>query len=265
VHADYHIHTPLCHHAVGWPADFARRAMELGMEELGFADHNPMPVQFDEWRMSIDDLPRYIDAVLAARAEFPQLRIRLGLECDFIRGQEPWIEKLAGMASWDFFIGSVHYLPGADWALDDPQHMSRFRGQEIGEIWAAYWRTYELAIRSGLFDFVAHPDLPKKFGFRPPGDLRRFYEPVIQALAETGVAFEMNTAGLRKQCQELYPARDFLELARSANVPMLINSDAHSPAELTAGFAEAAALAREVGYTEIARFQQRQRTSAPLE
>jgi histidinol-phosphatase (PHP family) len=261
--SDYHVHTPLCHHAAGWPVDFARRAVELGFAELGIADHNPMPEQFDNWRMSIDDLPRYLDSVAEARASFPQLAIRLGLECDFIAGRESWIEKLAGRADWDFFIGSVHYLPGG-WAVDDPQYIGRFRGGDVEEIWTGYWRAYEQAIRSRLFDFVAHPDLPKKFGFRPSGDLRRFYEPAIAALAETGTAFEINTAGLRKTCREIYPAREFLELAHTASVPVLINSDAHAVEELGAGFSEALTLAQSCGYTHIGRFQKRQISLVPL-
>jgi histidinol-phosphatase (PHP family) len=261
--SDYHVHTPLCHHANGWPVEFAARAVELGLGELGFADHNPMPEPFDHWRMDIADLPRYLDAVAEARAKFPSLEIRLGLECDFIAGQEGWIEKLAGMADWDFFIGSVHYLPSG-WAVDDPQYLSRFRGGDVAEIWASYWRTYERAIRAGLFDFVAHADLPKKFGFRPAGDLRRYYEPVIAALAETGTPFEINTAGLRKECSELYPAQEFLNLAHGAGAGLLINSDAHDPAELAWGFAEAIAAARAAGFTHTRRFRRRKATLVPL-
>ena len=243
--------------------EFASRALELGLGELGFADHNPMPEQFDRWRMAIGDLPRYIEAVEEARAAFPQLSIRIGLECDFIAGRESWIEKLAGMHGWDFLIGSVHYLPSG-WAIDDPQYISRFRGGDIEEIWGNYWRAYEAAIRSGLFDFVAHPDLPKKFGFRPTGDLRRYYEPAVAALAETDTAFEINTAGLRKECAELYPANEFLERAAVAGVPLLINSDAHAPGELTAGFEEAVAAAKEAGFKEVQRFAGRKRTAHPL-
>lgn len=260
---DYHVHTPLCHHARGWPVDFAARAVELGLAELGFADHNPMPEQFDEWRMALADLPRYLEAVAEARAAFPGLPIRLGLECDFIPGQEAWIEKLAGMAPWDFFIGSVHYLPNG-WEVDHPKYLSRFRDGNVQKIWSDYWRIYERCIRSGLFDFVAHPDLPKKFGYRPAGDLRRYYEPAIAALADTGTAFEINTAGLRKECSELYPAAEFLRLARAADVPLVINSDAHSPEELGAGFTEAVAAARGAGYTHLARFVQRHRSLVPL-
>ena len=212
--------------------------------------------------MLLDDLPRYLEEVDRARAEFPKLTIRVGLECDYIEGREAWIEKLAGMAEWDFLIGSVHYLPEG-WEVDHPKYVGRHAGKSE-EIWASYWKTYERCIRSGLFDFVAHPDLPKKFGFRPAGDLRHFYEPSIAALAECGVAFEINTAGLRKECREPYPAREFVEAARSANVPLLINSDAHAVDELGAGFAEAVALAESAGYAETARFARRKISFVPL-
>lgn len=261
--ADYHTHTPLCRHAEGWPVDLARAAVERGLGELGFADHNPMPEPFDDWRMLIEELPRYLDAVAEARAAFPQLNIKLGLECDFLPGQEKWIERLAGMAEWDFLIGSVHYLP-AGWEVDNPKYLSRHTHRAAPEMWEQYWSTLAQCIRSGLFDFIAHPDLPKKFGVSPEGDLRRYYEPAIEALADTGLAYEINTAGLRKPCAEQYPAARFLELAHSAGVPLLINSDAHHPTEVGADFDRALALARAAGYTRAARFARRQRSLVPL-
>lgn len=253
--ADYHVHTPLCHHATGWPVEFGRRAVELGLGELGFADHNPMAEYFDDWRMLREDLPRYVEEVEKARKEYPQLTIRIGLECDYLAGREDWIEELAQFAEWDFLIGSVHYLPDG-WEVDHPKYVGRHAGH-AEEIWKSYWRVYEQCIRSRLFDFVAHPDLPKKFGFRPAGHLRRFYDPVITALAETKTPFEINTAGWRKDCAEQYPAMEFLELAHAAGVPLLINSDAHAVEELGVGFADAVALAKRAGFTETARFQQR--------
>ena len=242
--------------------ELARVAAERGLGELGFADHNPMAEPFDEWRMLIEDLPRYLEAVEEARAQFPQLKIKLGLEVDFLPGREAWVEKLAGMADWDYFIGSVHYLPEG-WEVDHPKYLSRHRGA-AEEIWESYWRVYAQCVRSGLFDFVAHPDLPKKFGYRPAGDLRRFYEPVVAALAETGLAYEINTAGWRKECAEQYPAREFIEMAFSAGVPLLINSDAHAPGEVATGLVEAAEIARSIGYAHTARFAGRKRSLVPL-
>ena len=242
--------------------DYAQIAAERGLGELGFADHNPMPEYFDDWRMLREDLQRYFDEVAQARAEFPQLNIKLGLECDFIPGQQKWIEELARMADWDFLIGSVHYLRQG-WEVDHPQYVARHEGQ-AEDIWKDYWQLYGECIRSGLFDFVGHPDLPKKFGITPKGDLRRFYEPAVAALAETGMAFEINTAGLRRDCREAYPARAFLELAKAAGVSMLISSDAHTPGDVGAGFEETIALAKGVGFTHTVRFTKRQRSSVPM-
>ena len=82
---DYHVHTPLCRHAEGTPAEFIDAARRAGLAEIGFSDHNPMPEPFDDWRMNLDELPHYLDFVAEARASgFP---VRLGLECDFIPGQ----------------------------------------------------------------------------------------------------------------------------------------------------------------------------------
>ena len=260
-YTDYHVHTPLCHHAVGTPAEFAAAALHTGLSELGFSDHNPMPEKFDDWRMDYSELPKYFEFVDEVRSA--GITVRLGLECDYLSGFEWWIEELAKEKEWDYLIGSVHYI-GPGWDVDNPKHISRFASQSVEEIWNLYWRNYVKCIESELFDFVAHPDLPKKFGHRPSGDLRRYYEPAIAALHEHGVAFEINTAGLRKPVNEMYPAREFLELGAEAGVPVVINSDAHSPSELTAGFDLARKLAAEVGYRSVLRFERRHRFEVPL-
>ena len=262
--ADYHLHTPLCLHAEGHPRDYAAQAEALGLAEIGFSDHNPMPEYFDNWRMPIGDFPRYLEMVEEARADHPNLPIRLGLECDYLAGRESWIEKQAKMADFDYLIGSVHYV-GTGWAVDDPAHLSQWKTEgAVEDIWGRYWKLYEQMIRTRLFDFYAHPDLPKKFGLRPAGDLRHYYEPVIQALVDTGGVFEVSTAGLRKDCRELYPAQEFLEMAFSAGVPMVISSDSHAPGEVGIHFDQALATVRAVGYRSTVRFQGRQRREVPL-
>jgi histidinol-phosphatase (PHP family) len=260
---DYHMHTPLCHHASGHPSEYVREAMRRGLPEIGFADHNPMPEHFDGWRMDIGDLPRYFALVEEAREKTPGFPIRLGLECDYFPGQEEWIAKLAGMAQWDYLIGSVHYLT-PDWAVDNPAYVGRYHQCPPEELWAMYWSASERCVRSRLFDFIAHPDLVKIFGARPAGDLNRYYEPVIAALAECGGAFEINTAGLRKPVREIYPAPGFLKLAREAGVPLVINSDAHMPGQVGMDFDAARVLAREAGYETSLRFQGRERREVEL-
>jgi histidinol-phosphatase (PHP family) len=262
--ADYHTHTPLCRHAEGNPVEYARHAQSIGLAEIGFSDHNPMPEFFDDWRMLITDLPRYVELVTEAREALPGFPIRLALECDYLEGREKWIEKTATLGEWDYLIGSVHYIHDGI-AVDDPQHMARWTtATDIEHMWSVYWKLYEKMIRTGLFDFYAHPDLAKKFGFRPAVDLRRYYEPVVQALLDTHAVMEVSTAGLRKEVAEIYPAREMLEMAYSAKVPIVISSDAHQPVDVGADFDQALKLVRSVGYTTTVRFEKRQRREVLL-
>lgn len=112
---------------------------------------------------------------------------------------------------------------------------------------------------------MGHPDLVKKFKHRPEGDLRRYYEPAVQACLEADVAIEINTAGLFKPVAEMYPARQFLTLAAAAGVPLTINSDAHAPEEVGRAFQEAVELAKTCGFQQLARFTNRQRRLVPLD
>ncbi len=260
--ADYHMHTPLCLHATGTPVEYAARAAELGLPEIGFSDHSPMPEFFDDWRMPVEQLPLYFDQVAEARARFPEMPVRLGLEVDWLEGGESWIADLAGRAPWDYFLGSVHYI--GRWNFDHPGEVKKFTEVGVEEAWDAYWRLFGQAARSGFFQIMAHPDLIKKFGHRPAGDLRRFYEPAVQALVDSGAAMEINTAGLFKPVAEMYPSPEFLQLAAAAGVALTINSDAHAPEEVGRAAAEAVALAKECGFTRLARFAKGERSFVPL-
>ncbi len=260
--ADYHLHTPLCRHATGSPREYAARALELGLPEIGFSDHSPMPQLFDDWRMLDEDLTDYFRLVDEARSAHPAQPIRLGIEVAWLEGGEAWIEYLSTRAPWDYLIGSVHYLGG--WNFDNPAETARFSSYGVEEAWDRYWQQFGKAARSGLFDIMGHPDLVKKFRHRPDGDLRRYYEPAVQACAEAGVAIEINTAGLFKPVAEMYPAPDFLRLAADAGIPLTINSDAHAPEETGRAFPEALTLAAACGFTELARFENRRRRLVPL-
>jgi histidinol-phosphatase (PHP family) len=259
--ADLHMHTPLCRHAVGEPVEYARRAVELGLTEIGFSDHAPMPRDnFDNWRMCDRELDEYVAKVRLAQKEFPQLNILLALEVDYLPGHEDWIKKLAARQPWDYFIGSVHYVSDS-WDIDNPAKLSEWKKRDAFEVWQTYFDRLTQAAASGLFEIIGHADLPKKFGIRPKQDCTPLYEKFLNAAAETHCAIELNTAGLRKDCKEIYPSRDLLRIAFQKGVHITFGSDAHAPAEVGADFEAAVELARSVGYTETCRFSQRQHES----
>ncbi len=255
--ADYHMHTPLCQHATGQPAEYAARAAQLGLTEIGFSDHSPMARDdFDNWRMRVGQLDEYVEAVRRTRAGSPGLSIKLGLEVDYLPGQEEWVRDLAARHPWDYFIGSVHYVSGG-WDIDNPAKLSRWTGLDVYEVWTDYFERLTLAAASGLFNIIGHADLPKKFGHRPDRDCAPLFERFLNAALKGGAALELNTAGLRKECQEIYPGRQLVRLAAEKKVPITLGSDAHAPAEVGMNFPEALALARQCGHTHWCRFAQR--------
>jgi histidinol-phosphatase (PHP family) len=254
---DYHMHTPLCRHATGEPVDYARRAMEMGFTEIGFTDHSPMARDdFDDWRMRSDQLDEYVENVRRAQREFPLLTIRLGLEVDYLPGHEDWIRELAARHPWDYFIGSVHYVSD-DWAVDSPFQLAKWRNRDPFEVWSVYFDRLTKAAKTGLFEIIGHTDLPKKFGHRPTQDCTPLYERFLNAAKQHSCAIELNTAGLRKDCREIYPSQEILRLAFARGVPITFGSDAHAPPEVGLGFSDATELAQRVGYRQSFRFQAR--------
>ena len=262
--ADYHMHTPLCHHAVGEPIEYAAQAVRVGLTEIGFSDHSPMREDgFDNWRMEFDKLDRYVEMVRQAQKAFPDLCIKLALEVDFIPGHEEWIRELAGLHPWDYFIGSVHYV-SESWDLDNPTKLSEWRSRDAYEVWKVYFQRLTQAAASGLFDIIGHADLAKKFCFYPKEDCTGLFQGFLAAAARSGTAIELNTAGLRKDCKEIYPSPRILELAHSAGVPITFGSDAHAPGEVGMNFDEAVELARRFGYTRRRTFTQRKPVEVEL-
>ncbi|MGD0350466.1 MAG: histidinol-phosphatase HisJ family protein [Verrucomicrobiota bacterium] len=257
--ADYHLHTPLCRHATGEPGEYAARAVALGLTEIGFSDHAPMPRDdFDDWRMRAEQLDEYVAKVRQAQKDFPQLTIRLALEVDYLPGCEDWIRGLAARHPWDYLIGSVHYVSDS-WAIDDPRKLSEWKHRDAWEVWSVYFDWLTKAAETGFFEIIGHVDLPKKFGHRPSRDCAPLYEKFLNAVKKHNCAIELNTAGLRKDCREIYPSREILQLAFQKGVPISFGSDAHAPGEVGMNFAEAVQLAREAGYRECCRFAQRRR------
>lgn len=257
--ADYHMHTPLCRHAVGDPTELAAQAVRLGLREIGFSEHNPMPRDdWDNWHMLQADFDAYLDKVDQARRDHPGLTIKIALEMDYIPGQEPWIRALAARHPWDYLIGAVHYVSDS-WDLDNPTRLAEWKTRDPFEVWTAYFERLTMAAQSGFFQIIAHADLCKKFCYYPKEDCTPLFTRCLEAIHQSGAAMELNTAGLRKDCREIYPSPKIVRLAREIGVPITFASDAHAPGEVGANFAEAIALARSAGYTHYCRFTQGQR------
>jgi histidinol-phosphatase (PHP family) len=272
---DYHVHlrsddvdeTPAERYLTPENAErYREAASERGIEELGVAEHvyrftAALEVwQHELWRHSArDDLDDYCAFVRE------QTDLKLGIEADFIPGREDRMAELLDGRDFDYVVGSIHFV--GDGALD----------YELYDIWSAtsspekVWRTYfewlGQAAASGMFDILAHPDLVKYWGRLrpwPERDLRYFYDVAMEGIAESGIAVEVSTAGLRKPVGELYPSRDFLEMVLDAGNPIALSSDAHAPEDLGRDYNRALELLSDLGVTELAVFDRRERRLEPI-
>jgi histidinol-phosphatase (PHP family) len=260
--ADYHMHTPLCRHATGEPSEYAAQALKMGLTEIGFSDHSPMPRDdFDDWRMRLDQLDEYVEKVTQAKRDHPSLVIKLALEVDYLPGHESWIRELAARHPWDYLIGSVHYVSDS-WAVDNPHKLSEWKSRDPWEVWSIYFERLAMAARSKLFEIIGHADLPKKFGYYPKEDLSPLYATFLDAAKEANVAVELNTAGLRKDCKEIYPGPKFVDMMFQRGIPITFGSDAHASSEVGKDFEQAMQLAVSVGYTHSRKFTLRKISEA---
>ena len=237
-------------------------AEERGIAELGCAEHVYRFAQALEvwrhplWRESAtDDLDEYVGFVRA------QTDLKLGIEADFVAGREDRLATLLDAHDWDYVVGSVHFV--GEHAVDhDGYEVWDHRFERPDELWRRYFVTLGEAARTGLFDILAHPDLVKMWGAKrpvPEGDLRRFYELAMDGIAESQIAVEVSTAGLRKPVGELYPAPAFLEMCLDAGCPVALSSDAHVPGDVGRDYEVALDLLESVGVQQLAVFERRER------
>jgi len=271
---DYHVHlrpdddgTPASDYFTAANAErYREAAAERGIGELGISEHVHRFVQALDvwehpfWRSSArDDLDAYCEFVAA------QPGLRLGIEADFVAGREDRMASLLDARDWDYVVGSVHFLRDA--AVDMRGDWDVWRSGDPDKVWKRYFETLGEAARTGMFDILAHPDLVKVWGRDAPlpeGDLRRYYELAMDGIAESDVAIEVSTAGLRKPVGEIYPAAPFLEMCLEAGRPVALSSDAHVPEHLGYEYERAVDWLAEIGVTELAVFEGRRRRLEPI-
>jgi histidinol-phosphatase (PHP family) len=249
-------------------ATYRAAADAAGIEELGVSEHvYRFRQSLDLWSHPLwtenanDDLDAYCEFVRSTS-------LRLGVECDYVPGAEERTRELLEARDFDYVVGSVHFIGEGDAAVDhDGFDVWEQPNASAEEIWSRYFEHFDRCARSGLFDILAHPDLVKVWGKGrplPDGDLRRFYEPAVEAILAGGSAVELSTAGLRKPVGELYPAREFAELVVEAGVPFALSSDAHLPEQIGFGYDRAVEFLDRLEVGEIAVFEKRRRRMAPL-
>ncbi len=251
---DLHNHTTLCNHATGSIDDFVQTAIEKKIDIFGFSDHAPM--KFDEkYRMNLSDMKNYEKDILRVKKKYEKdIKILLGYEVDFLKGL---IDERVTSAKVDYLIGSVHFLN--KWGFDNPEFIGEYENKDIDKIWEEYFEAIENMAKRNLFDIVGHIDLIKVFKFLPKKDIKLIAKNAIKEIKKSNMVVELNSAGLRKPINEIYPSADIMELLVEFDVPITFSSDAHKVEDINYKKDEMLELAKKFGYKKCAIFKDRER------
>lgn len=224
--ANYHTHTPRCNHAQGSEQEYVDSALSAGLKILGFSDHTPYFFPGDYYstfRMRPEELPGYVAAVNGLRERYAgRLDIHVGLEAEFY---PKYFDRLV-----DFLRENrVEYMIlGQHFVGNEPE--GTYSGRETADkaILEAYVRQSIAAMDTGLYTYMAHPDILNFTGNRSV--YNEWMGLLVREAKGHGLPLEFNFLGFREGRN--YPDQRFLELVAQAGLPMVLGCDAHQPEAL---------------------------------
>ena len=261
---DYHVHSAFSVDCQVPMAASCRAAIAAGVTEIAFTDHvdhEPADLGYGYYRAA-----DYLRAVDAARAEFgDRLTILAGAETDFNERIADQFGRFLERHRFDFVIGSVHY--GADGRIIFPDY---FAGRSLDDVFAPYFDQVRLAVETGWFDTIGHLDLPKRYAPRT----HREYDPLafrdrlaslFAAMIERGVAFEINTSGLRQPPKTSMPGPAIVRWYVEAGGELVTTgTDSHAAQTVGAGLARTLDMLELCGIEAVAAFKERRRRLIPI-
>jgi histidinol-phosphatase (PHP family) len=246
------------------PSKYIEEAIRQGLLIYGFSCHAPVPFE-TRWSMKKENLEKYFAEInLLKEASNLYINILASLEIDYIPGLINPADEFFGKYPLDYKIGSVHFVDAFDdgipWGIDGPPELFRAGFEKIwkGDSKKAVQRYYHLLremIEVGQPDIIGHIDKIRMHneGNQYFSEEEKWYrQEVIQSLEVirgTRCLLEVNTRGMyRGNKKEPYPSLWVIREAAKMKLPIVLNSDAHKPHEITSSFADTSAMLKECGY-----------------
>ena len=261
---DYQVHSFRSHDGLASLADQCARAMEIGLDEIGFSEHKDFDP--DDPLVSYFDYGLYMAEIEAARREYGgRLEIRAGVEIDYQKKFAVEIAEFLAAHPFDFVLTSVHFVDGK--MIMTPEYNA---GRTRRQAYANYFAVVLDSIESGAMDILGHLEYANRRGLAAWGP----YEPqefeaelnlIFDAIIARNIPLEINTAGLHQGRGVTYPTAATVAMyARRGGKLLSIGADAHQPAQLAYDYKTAAEIALANGLTHVCAWQNRTFTQIPL-
>ncbi len=260
---NYHVHTPLCHHAAGTMETYVKTAIAMGLSEICFLDHLTLNKPDDSNSMSLDDVPHYFAEGKALGKQYQNvISVKIGLEVDYDPSASPVINELISQFSFDVIGGSVHFL--GDCNIVSHRSVWCHGEGDPDEIYSQYYDALLAMLDEDYVDVICHFDLVKKFSRKSRQTFADKIHSVLLKIKATHRVVEVNTSGYDHPVAEAYPSASILRQCRKLDIPITLGSDAHRPEELKRGYNRAQKLIADAGYDELTVFTNRKPQRRPL-
>ena len=225
---NYHTHTFRCHHAQGEDEEYVLKAIEAGYEEIGFSDHCAWPFEnyVSHIRMTVEEIEDYTESVKRLREKYKdKISIKLGWECEYFENHIDWLRETVQKYGFDYLILGHHY---SHYELGGFYTGNSTTKEEI----ESYKDDLIKAMDTGLYSYIAHPDLFFREYGRFDEDAERVSGEIIKKAIETNTPLEYNLLGLSRSKADNkpgYPYPDFWRMAGKMGAKAVIGIDAHFP------------------------------------
>ena len=257
---DYHTHSFISFDANISIQQTCELAFSLGAAGLTFTEHAML--EDDPACDETPDIGAYEAELSRARAAFPGLELKMGLELDLNPARQGDIDKLLKQAEWDFVLGSVHELFGCNLSAYDGKFAA---GQSVKQAYQAYFSAlYERVKTIDCFDALGHLDLLRRdprFIRRPfdYADHAEVLDALLTLLIQRGQGLEVNTAGWSYGMTETHPSLAVLRRYYQLGGEIITcGSDCHSRSGVFSRIRPGYEMIKEAGFKYISLFEGRQ-------
>ena len=228
-----HSHTYRCGHASGDIEDYAKEATRLGFNILGVSDHVFLPYVSQPWmRGEYEELLGYIETYKEVKEKYKDsLHMFLAFECEYIPKYLDYYASLLKYYEFDYLLCGQHMTFDVNGqteiyfnysSLDNIKGIKRYRDDVV------------LAIKSGLFLYIAHPDLFMYTVTKITPEIVEVFNDIIDASIKYEVPLEINYSGYYRNKSDLahgtigYPCKEFWKIAKAKGAKMIFGGDYHS-------------------------------------
>ena len=176
------------------------------------------------------------------------IKIYRGMEVDYFDDSD-WMrgfEHAMRILRPDYIICASHFIE-YDGMLYNVHDMGRADDSSKNKMVMMYWKKLARAAETGMFNWMAHLDLPKKTACGREECWVHAEQFAMNAIAKSKTPIEINTSFYERSHSEPYPSPRILKMAARDNVPVLLSDDAHCAEHIGRHFVRAYDLAVSCG------------------